>query len=378
MRTWQWWGRCLLVSGASSVTVAVAQTSSPTWGGYAAVSAEAWSNGTPVLDLSGHWAKGYQRRDGEQRAYVEGRAEVGVAVPWFQQPDGRAWRVGALARVDGSARLSGQAAQALYHYQSHTDPTQSVTLDAQSDILYWVGRGVAVHAPLLDQAGFKLDVSLDHMSLSRLRALDSAGHVSYDLASDTYGYAGTLRDDYSQKRALFIRPPETQGAGDAVSFQLSWQSPREDAHGWSVSSAWPDRWQLTVQDAWSRLTWRGINGDDAKLQSQVAELGDARITGQYTRRTVVERIPIAATVQATWTHPEGLWTVQLKNRVGLWQRWLSWQNPGEWGWRVAVEPLAGAYQFGVVWKGLSAQLMTDRLDNGAHARGGQVSLTSSF
>ena len=50
------------------------------------------------------------------------RAEAGVQLPWGRQPDGRAWRVGAVGRVDGSARLSGDAAQALYHYQSRTDP----------------------------------------------------------------------------------------------------------------------------------------------------------------------------------------------------------------------------------------------------------------
>lgn len=355
---------------------AVAQRASPLagWGGYADASVEAWSNGTPVLDLDGRWAKGYERRDGEQQAYVTARAEAGVHLPWGRQADGRAWRVGAVARVDGSARLSGQAAQALYHYQSQTDPDAPVTLDARSDILYWTGQGVSVHAPVMDHGGFKLDLSFDHLSLQRLRSLRSAGQVTYN-ANDTYSYAGTLRDDHSKTHALFMGPPKAEGVGQALSVGLAWHKAASDA---GMSHWVPDRVSLRVDDLWSRLRWRGINGDDAVLRSDVAELGDARITGQYTRRTVVERIPVTTQVRAEWLRPEGLWSVKVKNRVGLWQGWLGWQNPGTIGWRVAVEPFAGALQLGVDWKGLSASVMTDRLDNGANARGGQLSWSGSF
>ena len=57
---------------------AAAQPKSPQagWGGYVDAPAEAWSNGTPVLDLDGRWAKGYVARAGEQRAYVTARAEA--------------------------------------------------------------------------------------------------------------------------------------------------------------------------------------------------------------------------------------------------------------------------------------------------------------
>lgn len=367
----------LLMVGVSlwaSSALAEATSSLAAWGGYVDTSVEAWSNGTPVLDLDGRWAKGYERRAGEQRAYVTARAEAGVQLPWGRQPDGRAWRVGAVGRVDGSARLSGDAAQALYHYQSQTDPDAPVTLDARSEILYWTGQGVSVHAPAMNLGGFKLDVSFDHLVLKRLRSLRSAGQVTYN-ADDTYSYAGTLRDDHSKTLPPFAQAPDAEGLGQALSIALAWHK----ASSATLMSPWvPDRVSLRVDDLWSRLRWRGINGDDAVLRSDVAELGDARITGQYTRRTVVERIPVATQVRAEWLRPEGLWSVRVKNRVGLWQSWLGWQSPGTIGWRVAVEPFAGAMQLGVDWKGLSASVMTDRLDNGAHARGGQLSWMGSF
>jgi len=344
------------------------------WGAYGEASAEAWSNGTPVLDLDGRWAKGYERRAGEQRAYVTARAEAGVQLPWGRQADGRAWRVGAVGRVDGSARLSGDAAQALYHYQSQTDPEAPVTLDARSEILYWTGQGVSVHAPVLSAGGFKLDVAFDHLTLKRLRSLRSAGQVTYN-ADDTYSYAGTLRDDHSKTLPPFAQAPDAEGVGQALSLALAWHK----AYGDASSSPWvPDRVSVQVSDAWSRLRWAGINGDDAVLRSDVAELGDARITGQYTRRSVVERIPVSTQVKAEWARPEGLWSMRVKHRLGLWQGWFGWQNAGAVGWRVAVEPFAGALQFGVDWHGLGVSLMTDKLDNGAHARGGQLSWTGSF
>lgn len=367
----------LLMVGVSLwASSAAAQTASPLagWGAYVDASAEAWSNGTPVLDLDGRWAKGYERRAGEQRAYVTARAEVGVQLPWGRQPDGRAWRVGAVGRVDGSARLSGDAAQALYHYQSRTDPDAPVTLDARSHILYWTGQGLTVQAPVMDLGGFKLDVSFDQLTLKRLRSLRSAGQVTYR-ANDTYSYAGTLRDDHSKTFPPFAQAPEAEGVGQALSIALAW----DKASSANLTSPWvPDRVTLHVSDAWSRLRWGGLNGDDAVLRSEVAELGDARITGKYTRRTVIERIPVATQVRAEWARPEGLWSVRVKNRLGLWQGWLGWQNPGTVGWRVAVEPFAGAMQLGVDWQGLSVSVMTDRLDNGSHARGGQLSWAGSF
>lgn len=135
---------------------------------------------------------------------------------------------------------------------------------------------------------------------------------------------------------------------------------------------------LRVDDAWSRLRWNGINGDDAVLLSDVAELGDARINGQYTRRNVTERIPVSTQLQAEWGGASGRWSVRVKNRVGLWQGWLGWQSAGPLSWSVAAEPFAGALQLGLDWRGLRASVMTDRLDNGAHARGAQLSWIGAF
>ncbi len=350
-------------------------------GAYVTADTEAWSNGVPVLDLDGTWSKGYRQRAGTQAAYVAARAELGVVLPWLRQADGSAWRVGGVARVDGTARLSGQAAQALYHYQSRTDPDAPVSLDARSDVLYWTGKGVSVHTPSVSVAGFKLDMTFDHLKLNRLRHLRSAGFVRYN-ADDTYSYAGTLRDDSSRTEALFMAPPAAEGWGQAVSVAVSWTRPVDDETvapaGGQAASWMPDRVALRVDDAWSRLHWKGINGDDAVLLSEVAELGDARINGQYTRRNVTERIPVSTQVQADWVRGGGRWSVRVKNRVGLWQGWLGWQSEGPLSWRVAAEPFAGALQLGLDWRGLRASIMTDRLDNGAHARGASLGWIGTF
>lgn len=356
--------------------VASAQTAEPAWGVYTDASVEAWSNGTPVLGLDGQWAKGYERRSGTQRAYAAGRVEVGVQLPWPWQAGGHSWRLGAVTRADANARLSDDAAQALYHYQSRTDPDTPVTLDAGSEILFWRGSGLAVHAPAQHWGAFTMDVRFEHLRLQRLRSLQSAGQVTYN-ANDTYSYVGTLRDDHSQARSIFILPPEKNGVGQALSVGLSWRKSTE-APTWLTGAWTPDHVSLRVDDAWSSLRWKGMLGDDAVLNSNVADLGDAQINGQYTRRTVRERIPVSTQVRLEWAHPEGLWSVRVKNRLGLWQGWLGWQAPGAIGWRVAVEPFAGAVQLGVDWRGLSASVMSDRLDNGAHVRGGQLSWMTAF
>lgn len=347
------------------------------WGGHARVDMEAWSNGMPVLDLDGDWSKGYRRRPGAQRAYVAARAEAAVELPWLKQPDGRGWRVGALARVDGSARLSGEAAQAVYHYQSQTDPEQPVTLDAGADILYWTGRGASVEAPVLDHQGFKLDVRFEHLTINRLRALQTAGYVTYN-PNDTYSYAGTLRDDHSETRALFSTPPASQGTGASWSLALAWHKQADGVDG-LVSAPWvPDQVRLRVDDAWSRLRWNGINGDDARLQSDVSELGDARITGQYTRRTVTAHIPVSTQLHAMWIRPDGQWSAQVKHRLGLWQRWLDWQSPGTVRWRVGMEPFVGVARVGVAWQGLEASLMSGFGEASGHVRGLQMSWMLGF
>lgn len=360
---------------------AQAQAQSPSRTGvYAEMQVEAWSNGLPVLDINGDWTRGYERRDGRQRAYAQGRAEVGGQFNPVQQEGWNPWRLGLLARADASARLSGDAAQVLYHYQSRTDPDQPGTYNADTDLMLWSGRGVAVHTPTLSLGAFKLDAGWDHMTLQRLRSLQSRGQVTYN-ADNSYSYEGKLHDDNSKSTPLFMVPPSARGVGDALSLRLSWVgSTGADRAVWL-----PDRLQVKVDDLWSRLHWSGINGDDAVLNSNVSTRTSdgyieyrAAINGQYTRRTLVERIPTSSQVQMGWSQVDGEWTLRLKNRLGLWQHWIGWQSHASLAWRLAVEPVAGALSMGVDWYGLSATFMTDRLSNEAHVRGGQLSWAAAF
>lgn len=83
---------------------------------------------------------------------------------------------------------------------------------------------MTVHTPSVSVAGFKLDMTFDHLKLNRLRHLRSEGFVRYN-ANDTYSYAGTVRDDSSRTEALFMAPPASDGTGQAVSLALGWTRP---------------------------------------------------------------------------------------------------------------------------------------------------------
>lgn len=375
---------CACLCGQVQAQPSPPSSNSPRWGVYATSSAEAWSNGVPVLALDGDWAKGYQQRTGSQHAYITGRAEAGAQ--FNLRADGRwaPWRLGVVARADASSRLSGQAAQVLYHYQSRTDPDQPVAYNADTDTLVWRGQGLALHAPPLHWGAFSLDLGWDHLTLKRMRALQSTGLVAYN-ADDSYRYQGQVRDDNSQTTQVFMQPPARTGVGDAVSVVLAWARPEApdtpdgDAPG-SVASWWPARARLTVDDAWSSLRWQGVNGDDAVLDSQVSQrTADgyieyrAAINGQYTRRTLRARIPPTAQLQLAWPSPQGEWSLRLKHRLGLWQGWLGWQSPGAVAWQLACEPVAGAVMLGVRWQGLSASVMGSGTNQAAHARGVQLS-----
>ncbi|WP_374257968.1 hypothetical protein [Aquabacterium sp.] len=348
-------------------------------GAYMDVSVEAWSNGVPILNIDGDWSSAYRQRSGTQRAYVMGRAEAGASFDPTSVPGRQPWRIGLLARADASARLSGEAAQILYHYQSRTDPDQPGSYNADTNLLYWRGKGVSLHAPTVTWGSFKLDTGWDHMRLQRMRSLQSRGLVTYN-ADDSYSYLGTLRDDDSTKTTPFLSPADSSGVGDALSVALTWQASDARASTWL-----PTRVQLRVDDAWSRLSWSGVNGDDAVLNSAVSQRDEngyiqyrAAIVGQYTRRTLVERIPVSTQVQLAWQREAGAWTMQSKNRLGLWQHWLGWQSAGDFRWRAAAEPFAGALSVGVDWRGLSASIMADRLDNEAHVMGAQLSWAVPF
>jgi hypothetical protein len=352
-------------------------------GAYLQAEEWAWSQGLPVLAPDGDWSRGYQPRSGEQRAYATARAELGVA--WLvagadtggvNPQEGRqhqAWRLGGLVRADATARLSGQAAQILYHYQSRTDPDQSVELDARTRLLYWAGRGVALHTPAWAVApGLRAELGWDHLSLSRLRSLRTSGQVAYDAGLDGYHYQGELHDENVQERSPFLVPPAGHGIGDALSVWMDWRPAQSGlARGW-----WPDHVALQMQDAWSRLSWAGVHVNDGVLNSQVSQRDadghiaySAAIHGQLTRRTVVERIPVQSSLAGAWERPEGCWGLQVQNRLGLWQRWLSWSGGDAFRVTVGVEPVAKAWRLGGDWRQLQVAVMGSRTDQAAHVRG---------
>ena len=354
------------------------------WGVYATAKAEAWSNGVPVLNLDGDWSRGYDARAGTQRAYALARTEVGALIPSGWSGFASSWRVGALNRVEASGTMSGDAAEVVYRYQSQTDPDQAGKYNADSSILFWKGRGVAVHAPTIRVGAFSLDTNWDHLKLSRMRTVQTQGQASYN-SDGSYGYQMQARDDSWKTTEPFMKAPESEGVGDAMSFSLRWQGDAAGQDQVEGLSALPSWITLSVDDAWSLLQWQGINGNDAVLNSQVATRTpegyieyQAAIQGKFTRRTLRERIPVGTRAQFGWQRPEGTWSFKVQNRLGLWQRWVSWQSDGAVHWQLAAEPVHRALQMGVEWHGLGASIMADRLDNSAHVQGGQVSWVLGF
>jgi hypothetical protein len=329
------------------------------------VQAEAWSNGLPVMHLDGDWRQGYVRRQGTQRAYASARLEVGGWLHWplpAAGPPMQMWRLGALQRLDATAVMSGDAAEVLRLYQLRQDPDAPATYDAATRMRHWRGRGVAVHADWPLAAGWQLSMGWDAMALQRLRDLQTTGTVAYQ-ADDSYAYRGTLHDDDSRYQALFMAAPASQGQGAACSLGLSWSPARS---GWADGASepwWPDRVSWRTDDAWSRLVWSGVNGNDAVLDSQVQTRdADGRVAyraaieGRYTRRTLVTDIPRRHSLALDWVRPSGRWSLQVVERIGLWQRWLAWQGePAAWGAQpmLALDPFARAWRAGVQWGGLS-------------------------
>lgn len=345
---------------------------------YAAVRAEAWSNGVPVFELDGDWSSHYRARRDTQRAEVQGRAEAGVAVAFDEAGRANPWRIGALARVDGTARLSGEAAQVLYHYQSRTDPQAPVRYNADTDLMMWAGRGVAIHLPAVRMGQLGMEVGWDQLILQRLRTIQSAGEVAYQ-ADDSYAFRGTLRDDNHKATTPFLPPARSQGQGQALSVGLIWTR----AEG--PSTLWPDRWRLDVRDVWSRLTWSDLVRDDAVLDSAVStRTPDGRIAyraainGQYSQIDAVKRIPVSTRWQGDWDRPSGTWSLTVAHRIGLWQRWVDWQAPGAVRWRVGLEPFFGVARVGVAWRGLEASVMSGWGEASGHVRGLQMNWLLGF
>lgn len=372
---------CLFGWFALLVSSAGAQVLPGSLGVYADASVEAWSNGLPILALDGKWSKGYLRRSDTQRAYASARAEAGALL---SEPSvgGGAWRVGVLARADVSTRMSGQAGQVLYHYQSGTDPEQPATYNVDTDTRFWIGKGVAFHTSTVRWGGIQVAASWDHMTLQRLRSIQTLGEVSYD-ATDTYGFRGSVRDDSDKTTTPYMAAPANAGLGDAVSMTATWLS--SDRNADRLSTWLPTCAKLKIEDAWSRLSWEGINGDDAVLNSNVRQRDPdgrieyrAAINGKYTRRVLVERIPVAVQAQVEWARPDGLWSLRVRERLGLWQHWVGWQSAGAVRYRMEVEPMAGAIAMGLEWRSLVVSVMADRLDSAARAKGAKLSVALPF
>lgn len=365
----RWWCSAWLAGHALIVpaVLAASPTQAPLWqGAYVEAHTQAWSNGLPVMDFDGPWDRGYERRDGWQRAYQSAQAEAGVILA--PELAGRRWpvRIGAVARADALVAMSGPAAQLAYHYQSETDPAQAGRYDARSRALAWQGQGVAVQWPTLALGSIKMDVGMQWLVLGRLRRSASSGEAGYD-GLGTYDYALALEDDNDRTRAPFMSPGARRGSGASLSVGWRW----DPSEAWSLS--------LKVDDAWSRLRWRGIHSDRSTLDSNtVTRAPDGTIdyqpllSGQYTRRTLSVSIPITVRAGVVWHRPEGDWSVNLNERWGLRQTWLGWQSPGAVRWSAAVEPRFGAVQLGMTWSGFQASLMADRLDRSAHVRAVQL------
>jgi len=359
----------------------------PVWadalGVYTEVRAEAWSNGLPVMDLNGDWATGYRRLAGTQQAYASARAEAGA---WWRQATGEALqgapllRAGALYRADATARMSGDAAEVLRLYQQKQDPSPPARYDASTRMRYWTGRGLTLQAVTPSWRGLSLSLGWDALRLQRLRSLATTGQVSY-LADGSYAYAGRLHDDDSRYQALFMTGPEAQGQGAALSVALQ-AEPTRWASDADVAEVLPTRLRLSVDDAWSRLSWGGVNGNDAVLNSQVQTRDadgrvdyQAAIQGLYTRRKLVERIPVRSALQLDWQRPSGLWSLQVVSRLGLWQRWASWQGPWAVQPSVGVDPVARAWRAGLAWQGLQLGYTSGLGDGAQRIRGLTLSLS---
>jgi hypothetical protein len=341
----------------------------PAWGAwrlgaYGHVTGQAWSNGLPIIEMDGRWQQGYQQRQAVQRAYQTLDAEVGVSVAMAPDPASApaVWRIGWVQRAQAQVRLSGQAAQVVYHYQSQTDPAQAQSLDSAATVQYWQGQGLSVHSPAWRLGAWQVSGRVQWLQLQRLRRTDTSGTTAYDGAG-AYAYRMDLRDADSRRQAAFLAPAEAYGQGASMSLAVQWQPASGVVAG------------LALDDAWSQLQWRGVNATRAVLNSEVSNRTpegyidyQPAVKGQDTRRTVSERIPVTVRADLIWQRPEGDWFVQLQHRWGLQQTWLGWAGGQAWRWRVALEPQARAASVGVQWQGWCLQAAADRLDGGAHVR----------
>jgi hypothetical protein len=361
------WGLSVLAGACAAQGAAPSDQAPSQWrlGAYGQVVGQAWSNGLPIIEMDGRWSRGYEPRQGVQRAYQALDAELGVSLAkgGADQVDASdAWRIGWVQRAQAQVRLSGQAAQVVYHYQSQTDPAQAESLDSAATVQWWQGRGLSVHTPAWQHGAWLVSGRVQWLQLQRLRRTDTSGITAYNGAGD-YAYNMRISDADSSRQAAFLQPAEASGQGASVSLALQWQP----APGWAAG--------LALDDAWSRLRWDGVNTTAATLDSEVSTRTpdgyinyEPAVQGQDTRKAVTERIPVTVRADLVWQRPEGDWFVHLQRRWGLQQAWVGWSGGQDWRWRVAVEPRAAAASVGLQWRGWCVQAAADRFDGSAHVR----------
>ena len=339
---------------------------------YAQVKATAWSNGMPVADLQGDWRRGYDPNVGPQRAYLSAQAEAGLGMPTAAPTWAQGWRVGALARVEAFAALSGEAADLLAAYQGQTDPARVGTYNADHRTLMWRGTGLAVHTPAWRVGRFQMGASWQYLSLTRLRTTQTQGVAAY-LGNSTYEYDLTLAEDNERVHSSFLANPADRGDAASLSVHLAWQP--------------DDRWslKLSADDLWSRLHWPQLQANRASITSQVASRDAegylnyrAAIVGKYTVQALDARMPTTVSADVAWRHEAGDMTLQAVRRWGLQQLWVGWRQAGELAWSVEAEPMAGALRLGLAWGGLHMLLGADKLDDTAHVQQLNLSYRTPF
>lgn len=349
-----------------------AEPASPWPTPYAGLTATAWSNGMPVADMQGDWRRGYDPNVGPQKAYLAARAEAGLGMPQAAPAWAQGWHLGALARVEAFAALSGEAADLLAAYQGKTDPTRVGSYNADHRTLTWRGTGLAVHTPAWSLGPVQLGASWHYLNLTRLRTTQTQGTAAY-LGNGTYGYDLSLAEDNERVHTSFLANPADRGRGASLSLRMAWQPTDQLSL------------KLSADDLWSRLRWPSVQANRANITSQVASRDAngylnyrAAIVGKYTLQELQVRMPATVTLDMAWHREAGDMTLQSVRRWGLQQFWLGWRQAGDLAWSAEAEPLAGALRVGLAWQGLQVLVGADKLDDTAHVQQLNLSYRTPF
>jgi hypothetical protein len=146
------------------------------------------------MDFDGPWSKGYRRDLGRtHRAYQAASLEAGVSIVSTRWGRARTFSLGWIHRTEAFARLSGEAAEVAYRYQSQTDPEQAAAYDADSQALAWRGKGIALSLPQVTSPMSDVQLGFQWLALQSLRRTETQGSVSYD-GTQAYNYNVRLSD----------------------------------------------------------------------------------------------------------------------------------------------------------------------------------------